>query len=151
MALYPNLDGAKAKVTRVLFGDDEPAGEVIITRDPEGADDDTFNTTTGEWTVVGQTTVYEGRAAFRATDPDRRFDSGGQTLLRQEWSLKLPLDDLTADTEPAVGDYVEITACARDGQLVGERFRIDRLLGSSFGVVRKCVMYTYDPLGREIP
>jgi hypothetical protein len=154
MALLPDLTFAKSQIGRLLFGADsglEVPGEVEITRNTGGTADDVFNTTTGLWTSIDRDAVYSGAASFRANDPDRRFDSGGQVILRAEWSLKLPLDDLTEDTEPAEGDFVEITSCARDGHLVGKKFRIDRILGTSFATLRRCVMYEYHPVGRELP
>ena len=30
-------------------------------------------------------------------------------------------------------------------------FRIDRILGTSMAVLRRCVMYEYHPIGRELP
>lgn len=149
MALFPDLTAGKAQVERVLFGNattDTPS-TVRITRDTQGPDDDTFNTTTGVWTRVGQTTVYSGKAAFRASDPERQYEVGGGMELRSEWALRLPIEA----AEPKAGDFVEILTNVRDPAMVGRRFRIDRVLGSTLGVVRRCVMYEFTPIGRELP
>ena len=149
MALRPDLTGARARLEGVLFGDgtDVPA-TVRITRDPEGADDDTFNTTTGAWTRVGQTVVYTGPASFRAgsADPNRRVDVGGSEELRTEWHLRLPL----SAPAPSVGDFVTIRTNVRDPSQVGRLFRVDRVLGSSMAIVQRLVMSEYHPLAREI-
>lgn len=149
MALFPDLTAGKAQVERVLFGNattDTPT-TVIITRDTEGPDDDTFNTATGEWTRVGEILVYSGKGAVRAADPERLFEVGGGMELRSEWALRLPF----SAPEPVPGDFVEILTNVRNPSLVGRRFRIDRVLGSTLGVVRKCVMYEFTPIGRELP
>lgn len=153
MALYPNLEGPRAAVERVLFGgenDDTPT-TVRITRNANGADDDTFDTNTGEWTPVGLTTVYEGRAAFRFATLDRQFESGGQVLLRSECRMSLPLEDLTEDNLPKVGDFVTITANARDELQVGRKFRIERRFGGTFSLTARYVMSEWVPRGRELP
>jgi hypothetical protein len=153
VALYPNLDGPKALIERVLFGgeDDDTPTEVTITRNANGADDDTFNTTTGEWTPVGVTTVYSGKAAFSFGNLDRQFQSGGQVFLRAEARLTLPLDDIDPDDPPAVGDVVEVTANARDELQVGRKFRIERRFGGTFGITARYVMSEWVPRGRELP
>lgn len=153
MALYPDLEGPRAVVERVLFGgeqDDTPT-EVLITRNANGADDDTFDTGTGEWTPVGVTEVYEGRAAFRFGSLDRQFQSGGQVLLRAEARLSIPLSDLTDDNLPLPNDIVEIISNARDESQVGRKFRIERRFGTSMAVVARYVMSEWMPRGREIP
>lgn len=153
MALYPNLEGPKAIAERIFFGgenDDTPT-TVRITRNANGADDDTFDTNTGEWTPVGVTTVYEGKAAFRFATLDRQFESGGQVILRAEARLSLPLSELTPATEPAVSDFVEILTNERDEAQVGRKFRIDRIFGGTFAITRRCVVSEWVPRGRELP
>lgn len=147
MAVYPDLTNARRLVERAVFGDDnELAATVRITLDPAGAGDDTFNTTTGLWTRVGQTTVYEGKAGFRANNPEQDLDIGGSNEIRGEWALKLPLSFM-----PTPGSFVLILTCARDPLLVGKEFRIERVLGSSMGVLRRCTMHEYTSGPREIP
>lgn len=152
MALYPNLDGPRATVERVLFGgeDDDTPSEVKVERNANGSTDDTFNTTTGDWTIVGLSTVYEGKAAFRFATLDRQFESGGQVILRSEARLSFPLADVEGH-EPAVGDFVTITANARDPGQVGRKFRIERIFGGTFTLTRRCVMSEWVPRGRELP
>lgn len=153
MALYPDLEGPRAILNRVLFGgdnDDTPT-EVLVERNENGADDDVFNTTTGEWTEVGASTVYEGRASFRMATLDRQFQSGGQVLLRAEARLSFNLDDLTDDNRPEVGDFVTITANARDESQVGRKFRIERRFGGSMALTARYVMSEWVPRGRELP
>jgi hypothetical protein len=153
VALYPDLEGPKAQVERVLFGgeDDDTPTEVTITRNANGADDDTFDTNTGEWTPVGVTTVYSGKASFRFGNLDRQFQSGGQVLLRSEARLSLPLDDIDPDDPPTAGDVVTVTSNARDESQVGRKFRIERRLGSSFSITARFVMSEWVPRGRELP
>ena len=120
-----------------------------ILTDPQGADDDEFDTETLTWTArVGQSEVYEGPASFRAgsADPNRRVDVGGSDELRTEWHLRLPLDA----AQPSVGDFVEILTCVRDPHQVGRKFRVDRVLGSTMAVVQRIVMSEFHPLAREI-
>jgi len=149
MALKIDLTGPRGRIEEILFGGNgwDVPGTVRITYDPQGPDDDTFNTTTGEWTRVGQTTVYSGAAAFRANDPERQVDVGGGEQIRSEWGLKLPM----SAPQPEAGAMVEILTCKRDPSLVGRRFKITRTLGSSFGIMRKAVMHEFVPIGNELP
>lgn len=150
MALFPDLSGPKVLIERILFNtDQEPVSEVLITWDAQAAADDTFDPNTGLWTQPqgDATTVYEGKAAVRAQDPERLFDVGMQVQLRAEWALRLPL----ASPEIPIGSIVEITSNARDASQVGRRFRVDRRLGSSFAVVAKYVMFEFKPLHQVLP
>lgn len=149
MALRPDLTNAKAILEDILFGagPSDTATTVRITRDPQGPDDDTFNTTTGEWTTVGRTTLYTGPANVRASDPERIVDVGGGDQVRSEWALKYPL----SAPAPTAGAMVEILTNRRDPSQVGRRFKISRVLGGSFTLMHKAVMYEFVPIGNELP
>lgn len=147
MVLAIDLTNARQRVGQVLFGGngfDSPS-TVRITVDPLGAEDDTFNTTTGAWTRVGQTTFYEGPASFRPGPLERARLEDDEA--RTEWFLSLPL---TAHDPPG-GAFVEILTCLADPALVGRRFRVIRTISSSLGVVRRCSMHEYTTIGRERP
>lgn len=147
MTLAIDLTPARRRVGQILFGGDgfDSPSTVRITTDPEGADDDTFNTTTGQWTRVGETTVYEGPAAFRGGPLERARLQDDEA--RTEWFLSMPL----SAPDPLGGSFVEILTCLADPQLVGRRFRIVRTISSSLGVVRRCSMQEYTTIGRERP
>lgn len=148
MPVYPDLTAAKAILEKVLFGDPngDAAATVRITLDPQGPLDDTFNVNTGLWTRVGQDTVYEGRAAFRAANPETDVNVG-VPVLRSEWILKLPM----SAPVPTSGSMVEILTCARDPAIVGRRFRVERLMGTSFALLRRVIMHEYTIGPKELP
>lgn len=139
-----DLTNAREKLESILF---DGSTTVRITHDPQGPDDDTFNTTTGLWTRVGESTVYSGVGSVRANDPERTVDVGGGEQVRSEWGLKLPL---TAPDPPA-GAIVEVLTNTRDPAIVGRRFKISRTLGSTFAVMRKATMHEFVPIGNELP
>lgn len=147
MALAVDLTQARIRVGQVLFGGNgfDVPSTIRVTVDPLGAEDDTFNTTTGAWTRVGQTTLYEGPAAFRAGPLERARLEDDEA--RTEWFLSTPL---TAPAPPG-GAFVEILTCVADPTNVGRRFRVIRTASSSLAVVRRSSMYEYTLVGRERP
>lgn len=149
MALKIDLDKPRARLEEVLFGGggwDVP-GTVEIYFDQHAAADDIFDTVTGTWTKLGNALVYRGPAAFRAADPERTVDVGADEQVRAEWTLKLPM----SAPQPPPGGIVEILTCARDATLIGRRFRISRVLGSSFAIMRRAVMHEYVSMPNELP
>lgn len=138
-----NLDGPRAAVERLILVD-----ECAVTFDPEGAADDTWDDETGTYTppVGDVNTLYEGNFAFSAINVTMQSEYGGQLSQQSAYQLSFPTDA----PEFAPETVVTVTAVhvGGDASAVGEVFRIEEELKSTYTVTRRYRATRFTPIRR---
>lgn len=110
-----------------------------LTRNLSGQADALLNSATGQLVQAGPQLLYSGRCMVRGTDGSV-LERGGAYPVQSNPTLYLPLSYLRLNplAEPARGDLVIITSSRRDPAMVGRRYEIDDIAGSTFAVARRC-------------
>ena len=117
MAAFPNLAFAQSRAERTM------TDHVVVTRDPTGIGNDSFDYQTLTETPGPVTTIYSGRCHFSRRGRDllpHEFVEGDQELNRIDYILSIPLGSprlLQADT-------VVIDVSARSPNLIGKSMRL---------------------------
>lgn len=116
-----DLSGIRANAEEYL------TDSCVITADPEGRGDATFDETTGRVTHPDPdtTVVYAGPCLFGVEDPDRVTGEGGREVRRRENRLRVPVS-ATGITE---GNTVRCTGVGPDGDpdLVDKSFSVTKV------------------------
>lgn len=125
---YPNLDGAREAINRLL-GD-----RCVIRFDADGRRDDVLNEDTGimEPPAGDAPTIWAGPCKVRVDNSDV-VDEVGKRLDFSRYTVTLPWD---APVIP-IGAEVEIIDSARDRQLVGMRASVRGVERKTFLVSRR--------------
>lgn len=109
-----------------------------ITRDTDGADDDTLDQSTGLLTpVADQAPVYTGvcSVSFVATLRQAGVqEEAGRQLAPSRFRIDIPLE---ASPLPQLGDIVTIVTSGSDQGLVGKRFKVETVSAATLAVRRQ--------------
>ncbi len=113
----------------------------VITRDPQGVHDDTFNEldlTYGTPAAGDTSTIYADLCSIAAVATQGRGEQteGGQMVYRDEYRARVKV----TNTVPAIGDVFTLTVSANDESMVGRRFTIIEVLGGTYTVTRRLRM-----------
>lgn len=112
-----------------------------ITRDTNGADDDTLDQTTGLLTPVDdQTVVYVGVCSVTFVKTLRQTgaeEEGGRQLAPSRFEVGIPLDATLPLGLPRLGDLCEINTSGSDQGLVGKRFKVETVSAATLAVRRQ--------------
>lgn len=125
----PNLEPGRKALERLM--DDS----CVITRDPSGTADDTFDQTTGAYTPPAGdvTTVYTGKCLLTAqSNVGREANRGGGSYAVVGYKLQIPV----AGPLLHVGDWVKLTSSRRDPAQVGKKFQVARPQYSTLTMTR---------------
>lgn len=108
-----------------------------------------FNTTTGQWGVQAETTLYAGVAYLRLGQarPVKRIEVGESENVTREWRMRVPRGTANFPN----GAIVEVTANVRAPEMVGERFRIDDTPNGTNAIVPLYIVTAYEPVDYLLP
>lgn len=128
MALADRLDRARIRFEATLID------HALITLDPVGFSDDTFDTTTGLWTrpTDDQGLVYDGPCSLKNLTGVVSDDDGVDTVV-SEWVGKIMLLSSAGVTEGAI----MVVDASRDPGAVGRKFKVDEVIAGTFKVSRR--------------
>jgi hypothetical protein len=132
-----NLKGLKK------FIEGEMVDEIVITRDPEGTEDNIFNRETGEYdNPPGDNAVwYRGKAIVVQLNvfPSQAEDAGGTTL-STDYEVHVPLET----PRITLYDRILVTKCMRTPHLVGTEFRMRSNQDNTFSVSQAVRVYRWE-------
>lgn len=110
-----------------------------ITRDAQGADDDTLDQNTGVLTppIPDTTTIYAGTCLVRpAANSPRVLTEGGDALTASLYEAILP----HTSAAPLPGDVLTVTVSGWDAALVGRTFRVKEAHVASVNIRRSLLL-----------
>lgn len=110
--------------------------QCTIVADAEIFADDTFDTTTGEWTrdPADDSPVYAGKCLIKY-ETSTATNEGGQDMAIEGYVARIPL--AVVNVTPGMG---LVCTDSRDLFLIGHRWKIDTVIGGTFKVARGLVL-----------
>lgn len=141
MGTAESLERARARVELKVLLD-----HCVITLDPDGFSDDSFDRATLTWTRPpdDDALIYSGPCSIRS-EAAHLTDEDGNDVVSSTWIGKLPLLDSAAVRNGAI----LLVDDSRDPEMIGRTFKVDQVYGGTFKVLRPLRLSSLEPSPSE--